>query len=85
MSGFYRPAIQRVARIRHDCEACFGPIAVGEAYEEQTGIWEGKAFRNRFHFECFEALCEEGEGEFSPGSYDPPERLKATSHGGSDA
>lgn len=45
----------------------------------QDGVWEGRRFHNRFHNECFEALCEEGEGEFMPGSFDPPERLKEKS------
>lgn len=78
MSDFYRPSVVRKAAKSHRCTYCGERIAVGETYHEQTGVWDGKAFRNKFHVECFEVLCEEGEGEFTPYSGDPPERLIST-------
>ena len=51
---------------------CGESIPKGESYREQTGYWEGSAFRNRFHPECFQALCDEGEGEFTPYSEERP-------------
>lgn len=76
MSGYFRPSVQRIARIPHRCISCGWPIARGEQYAEQTGYWDGLAFRNRFHAECFEDLCNEGDGEFTPYSGEPPERLR---------
>jgi hypothetical protein len=75
MSDYFRPATNSVARKAHQCVCCFYPIAIGETYTRQTGFFDGRAFTNKFHAECFEVLCTEGEGEFSPGSYDPPDRL----------
>ncbi|MFO0450764.1 MAG: hypothetical protein ACK52I_19235 [Pseudomonadota bacterium] len=76
MSNLIRPSVTRTARKPHRCIVCYWPIAVGEQYVEQTGYWEGSAFRNKFHAECFEDLCDEGGGEFTPGCGEPPERLR---------
>jgi hypothetical protein len=76
MSGFCRTAESKPARKEHRCQACHWQIAIGEHYMEQTGVWDGKAFRNRFHDECFYALSDDGDDEFTPGSFDPPDRLK---------
>lgn len=46
----------------------------------QSGHWDGRAFRNRFHAECWTALIEDSEYrdfEFTPGELDPPARLVA--------
>lgn len=67
-----------VARKAHKCIACLHPIAAGEKHVHQTGFFDGRAFRNRFHRECWDTLNEEGEFEFSPGDLDPPERLTPT-------
>jgi hypothetical protein len=75
MSNLIRPSVTRTARTPHRCIVCDWPIAAGEQYVEQAGYWEGRAFRNRFHAECFEAICEDG-GEFTPGAGEPPERLR---------
>jgi hypothetical protein len=77
MSDFLRSSTSQKARKQHRCIACYGVIAQGEFYKQQTGVWDDKAFRNKFHNECYTALCEDGEDyEFSPGSFDYPERLK---------
>lgn len=81
MSDLIRPHMNRTARIEHRCISCGWPIARGEQYAEQTGYWEGKAFRNRFHAECFDDLAESGDREFSPYSGEPPERLRAAREG----
>ena len=75
MSDLIRPSVTRTARIEHRCICCGWPIARSENYVEQTGYWEGRAFRNRFHAECFDDLGEDG-GEFTPYSGEPPERLR---------
>lgn len=78
MSDFFRDATRPVARKAHRCIACYGPIAVSEKHVHQTGVWDDRWFANRFHDECFEALCDDVDGgEFSPGSFDQPERLRA--------
>ena len=44
----------------------------------QSGHYEDRAFRNKYHTECWDVLCEDGEFEFTPGELEPPERLVAT-------
>lgn len=73
MSDFYREPVSRKARKDHRCTYCGEAIQRGEVYSEQTGVWDGKAFRSRFHSECFEDLCD-GEGEFTPYSQDRPRK-----------
>lgn len=74
MSDFYRPSERRVAAKEHRCIYCGETIIKGEIYKEQTGVWDCKAFRNRFHWECFEDLCECSDGEFTPYSCERPNR-----------
>lgn len=69
------------ARKEHRCIACHTIIPVGERYVMQSGHHEDRAFRNRFHDECWNFLCDEGDFEFEPGSIDPPQRLSATQAG----
>ena len=64
------------ARKQHACTACFAKIEPGEIYVTQSGHYEDRAFRNKFHVECWECLCEAGDLEFMPGELDPPERLQ---------
>jgi len=75
MGDFCRPSVSRKAAKEHLCISCGWRIKKGELYDEQTGYWDGKAFRNKFHAECFSALSEEGAFEFTPYSGEPPERL----------
>ena len=72
MADYCRAPEWRTAAKEHRCIYCGESIPKGESYREQTGYWEGSAFRNRFHAECFQALCDEGEGEFTPYSEERP-------------
>ena len=83
MTNHRRPPRLIKARNAHVCVHCAYPIARGEEYIEQTGYWDGEAFRNRFHEECFEALRVDSNDdtfEFSPYSGEPPERLLRPAH-----
>lgn len=77
MSDFYTPATTPVARKAHRCTYCAGPIPVGEKHHKQTGNHDGAWFKNRFHDECWDTLCEEPGGfEFCPGDGEMPERVR---------
>lgn len=82
MSDFCRDAEWRKAIKGHRCTYCGEDILKGELYQEQTGVWDGKAFRNKFHSECFDALCEDGEGEFTPYSGERPRADERAPAGG---
>lgn len=51
-------------------------IASGEVYVMQSGHFDGHAFRNKFHNECWQAVLESGEQEFTPGEFAAPIRLQ---------
>lgn len=72
MSDFYNPHEDRTARKAHQCTYCAEPISVGEHYVHQTGVYEGRWYTNKMHPECFQELCDEGEGEFAPYSNERP-------------
>lgn len=78
MTGFYTDAIGRMARKKHRCSYCGEAINAGDAYQYQDGIWEGSWFKSRMHPECFDDMCENGDGEYSPYSHERPS-AKATS------
>jgi hypothetical protein len=71
MSDFYNPHEHRIARKMHRCTYCAEPIAVGDGYVFQKGVYDGRWYENKMHPECFEDLCE-GDGEFTPYSNDRP-------------
>lgn len=75
MSDYHRPHTTPKAVKPHRCDGCHTTIPAGEQYARQTGFFEGRAYTNKFHNECLEALSEDGNFEFSPGSLEPPERL----------
>lgn len=77
MSDYHRPATHPTARKARRCVACYYPIAAGETYTQQTGFYDGRAYRSDYHAECFEDLADEGDFEFTPGFADPPERVRA--------
>ena len=83
MGDYFRPHTKQKARIQHACIACLHKIEPGEVYEAQSGFYEGRAFRNKFHLECASELNslwrEFGDSEFTPGELEPPARL-ATTH-----
>jgi ribosomal protein L37AE/L43A len=77
MTDYVRPSIVRKAAKQHRCTYCGEAIPQGELHREQTGFWDGAAFRNRFHDECYQELSAEGEGEFTPYSHERPEKETA--------
>ena len=81
MSDFHDTPTYRIARKRHRCAACWHFIERGEKYVQQSGFYDGRAYRNRFHAECRDVLEEEarasGNFEFIPGALAPPERVRA--------
>lgn len=81
MSNHCYPATRPKAAKEHRCIACFEDIQRGEVHIHQAGFWKGRAFRNRFHVECWDYLIESGDLEFTPGEFDPPERLQVQQHG----
>lgn len=66
MSDFYNPHVVRTARKAHKCIYCAEPINAGETYCSQTGNYDGRWYENKMHPECFQELCDDGEGEFTP-------------------
>jgi hypothetical protein len=76
MGDYFADPTRPVARKPHRCIACYGMIPKGEQHWQQTGFYEGSAFRNRYHAECWDYLRDDGfEDGFEPGSVPPPERL----------
>lgn len=79
MGDFYREPEWKKARKAHRCTYCGEGIQKGDEHQQQTGVWDGKAFRNRFHPECFEALCDSGDEEFCPYSEERPRTVEVVS------
>ena len=75
MGDLHRTPVYPVARKRHRWIACYGPIPVSERYTQQSGFFEGSAYRSRYHDECWATLSEGDDFEFLPGELDIPERL----------
>lgn len=75
MSDYFRPFQKPVARKEHKCIACGYPITKGEAYIVQSGYYDGRAFRNKFHPECADELHDSGDDVFVAGELEPPERI----------
>ena len=71
------PPTKPTARKTHRCIACGYSIARGERHTQQSGFFDGAAFRNRYHNECWDELLASDEREFLPYSFDPPRRLIA--------
>ena len=76
MSDLHRTPTNPTARKPHVCIGCGYIIPQGEKYVQQEGFFEGKAYRNKYHNECFDSLAEIGEFDFSAFSLNPPERLR---------
>jgi hypothetical protein len=66
-----------IGRKRHRCDGCFGPIPKGETHYNYRGIWQGEWQNWRMHEECFEGYDAEGDGEFTLGSFEMPDRVRA--------
>ena len=76
MSDYHRPVTVQQSRKDRRCIACYGPIVKGEVYTQQTGFYDGRAYRNHYHHECYSAL-DGYDDEFCPGELPWPERLTA--------
>jgi len=72
MADFYNPHENRVARKAHQCTYCGESIDVGDGYVHQTGVYDGKWFTSKMHPECFEDMCDIGDGEYTPYSNERP-------------
>ena len=46
------------ARKRHKCIWCGDWIEAGEKYYQQSGIFDGEPFRNRYHSGCHAGMLE---------------------------
>ena len=79
MSDFYNPQESRRARTTHQCTWCAEKISAGDTYTHQTGVHDGRWYTSNMHSECFDDMCEQGDGEYTPYSN---ERPKADSHTG---
>jgi hypothetical protein len=79
MGDFFRPATSPVAQKQYVCVACGWFIPKGEKHMAQTGVYDGAGFSNRFHDECWDAMCDDefARDGFMTGSYEVPERFKA--------
>lgn len=75
MSSYFRPDETRKARKLHRCTYCGEEINTGDIYKYQTGIFDGRWFVSKMHPECFEDLCDVGDGEYTPYSNERPATL----------
>lgn len=65
MSDFYNASEVRQARKAHRCTYCGQEITDGEKYTFQKGNHDGRWFESKMHPECFDDLCENGDGEYT--------------------
>lgn len=72
MSDFYTDSMTRSARKPTRCTYCAEPIAKGEKYTYQKGNWDGRWFETKMHPECFDDMCEYGDGEYTQYSNERP-------------
>jgi len=72
MSDFYNPPETRKARKDHRCIYCGELINKNDTYTFQKGNYEGRWFESKMHPECFDDLCEWGDGEYTPYSNTRP-------------
>ena len=72
MGDFYNLHEARCARKSHQCTWCAEPINKGDTYTHQTGVYDGSWYTSKMHSECFEAMCEDGDGEYMPYSNERP-------------
>lgn len=75
MGTHFSVPLRPKARKSHACAACLAPISIGEIYVMQSGHFDGYAFRNKFHVECWDVLIQDGDFEFTPGELEPPARI----------
>ena len=81
MSNFFHPSEGRTARKEHRCTYCAEPINAGDRYVLQTGVHDGSWFRSKMHGECFDDMCDAGDGEYTPYSNERPGAARGPSNG----
>jgi hypothetical protein len=72
MSDFFNKSETRQARKHHRCTYCGEQINRGDSYTFQSGNWDGRWFESKIHHECFDDMCENGDGEYTPYSNERP-------------
>ncbi len=70
--NFFNPQVSRKASKDHSCSYCAEPINKGDYYTFQKGNCEGRWFESKMHPECFDDMCEQGDGEYTPYSNERP-------------
>ena len=78
MTDFYNSVEYRKARKEHSCTYCGESIPSGSSYAWQSGNYEGRWFTSKMHLECFEDMCENGDGEYTPYSNERPKEKHET-------
>jgi hypothetical protein len=73
MSDFYNQSVTRTARKDHRCTYCGESIDRGGEYVFQKGNYDGSWFESKMHDECFDEMCEYGDGEYIPYSNERPQ------------
>lgn len=77
MSQDFGGALWIRGRKRYRCDACYGPIPKGETHANYRGMYENEWQNWRMHRECYEGYSADGCGEFMPGDFPMPERIRA--------
>lgn len=77
MSNFFSEAKTVTAVKPHRCTYCGQQIEIGEEYQFQKGNHDGRWFVTKMHQECFDDMCETGDGEYIPYSNERPEKAVA--------
>ena len=72
MSNFHNPQKTRTARKEHQCHYCAELIMAGEKYIFQTGVYDCRWYSSKMHPECFDSVCDSGDGEYTPYSHERP-------------
>jgi len=72
MSDFYTAAKTVTARNATRCSYCGEGISPKDQYMFQKGNHDGRWFVSKMHPECFDDMCESGDGEYIPYSNERP-------------
>ena len=78
MSDFYNDMIVRTTKKAHKCTYCGEPIPAGDTYCYQKGNYDGSWYESKMHAECFDDMCETGDGEYTPYCNERPKNLTAS-------
>ncbi|WAC72099.1 hypothetical protein OU995_21395 [Roseateles sp. SL47] len=72
MSDFFAPMTTHIAKTARTCIWCGERLTVGQPYCRQSGVWDGQFFTSRYHPECWDALGEQDDPEFTPHENERP-------------